>query len=393
MLISPSAGSSPIGVSTASAVPSQRRKTHSRTRLFSPKPGQRNLPSSSLRNQLTKKIRGSSAPSRSPTFEPVGEVVGHVVAAEGQHRHRVEAELRRPRRPRRRSSRGHRRAEEDAVLPVEGLLDQRHHGRAATAEEEGVDRHAGRVLPLVGDRRALRGRGREAGVRVGRRARRTRASSRCRASRSRASGGSPVIPSHQMSPSSVLAQLVKIELRSIVFIAFGLVAGRCPGATPKKPASGLTAQRRPSSSNFIQAMSSPIVSTFQSGQGRDQHRQVGLAGGRREGAGDVLDLALGRGQLEDQHVLGEPALVAGHRRGDPQREALLAEQGVAAVARAEGPDLARLRVVDDVLVVRVAGPGHVLDARRPAASRPSARRGRSRRRRRAPRAPPRPSGS
>ena len=107
-------------------------------------------------------------------------------------------------------------------------------------------------------------------------------------------------------------------------------------------------------------MSSPTVSTVQPGERRDQHRQVGLAAGRREGAGDVLDLALGRGQLEDQHVLGQPALVAGHRRGDPQREALLAEQGVAAVARAVGPDLARLGVVDDVLVVRVARPGDVL---------------------------------
>ncbi len=54
-------------------------------------------------------------------------------------------------------------------------------------------------------------------------------------------GGSPVIPSHQMSPSSVSAQLVKIELRSIVPIAFGLVLWLVFGATPKKPASGLTA--------------------------------------------------------------------------------------------------------------------------------------------------------
>ena len=54
-------------------------------------------------------------------------------------------------------------------------------------------------------------------------------------------GGSPVIPSHQMSPSSVSAQLVKIELRSIVSIAFGLVLWLVFGATPKKPASGLTA--------------------------------------------------------------------------------------------------------------------------------------------------------
>ena len=91
---------------------------------------------------------------------------------------------------------------------------------------------------------------------------------------------------------------------------------------------------------------------------RDQHREVGLAAGARERAGDVLDLALGRGELEDQHVLGQPALVARHDRGDAQREALLAEQRVAAVARAVGPDLARLGEVDDVLLV-VARPRHV----------------------------------
>ena len=72
-----------------------------------------------------------------------------------------------------------------------------------------------------------------------------------------------------------------------------------------------------------------------------------------------FDLALGGGELEDQHVLGQPALVAGHHRGDAQGEALLAEQGVAAVARAVAPDLAGLGEVDDVLVVGVARPRHV----------------------------------
>ena len=69
-----------------------------------------------------------------------------------------------------------------------------------------------------------------------------------------------------MSPSSVRAQLVKIELCSSVFSAFGLVRFPVPGATPKKPASGLTAYSRPSLPNFIQAMSSPTVSIFQPGR-------------------------------------------------------------------------------------------------------------------------------
>src|SRR3954465_9645020 len=43
-------------------------------------------------------------------------------------------------------------------------------------------------------------------------------------------GGSGVMPSHQTSPSSVLAQLVKIEFARTVAIAFGLVASPVPGA-------------------------------------------------------------------------------------------------------------------------------------------------------------------
>jgi hypothetical protein len=81
----------------------------------------------------------------------------------------------------------------------------------------------------------------------------------------RCAGGSPM-PSHQMSPLSVSATFVKTVLpRSIVRIAFGLVCQSVPGATPKKPASGLTAYSRPSSPNRIHAMSSPSVSTFQPG--------------------------------------------------------------------------------------------------------------------------------
>ena len=73
-------------------------------------------------------------------------------------------------------------------------------------------------------------------------------------------------PSHHTSPSSVRATLVKTELPLLmVAIACGLVCSLVPGATPKKPYSGLTAHRRPSSPMRIQAMSSPMDSTFQPG--------------------------------------------------------------------------------------------------------------------------------
>src|SRR6266436_6363850 len=76
------------------------------------------------------------------------------------------------------------------------------------------------------------------------------------------SGTSPSIPSHHGQLSSVTATLVKIEFARSVAIAFGLVFDEVPGATPKKPASGLMAHRRPSGPGRIQAMSSPTVQTF-----------------------------------------------------------------------------------------------------------------------------------
>src|SRR5262245_12505750 len=46
-------------------------------------------------------------------------------------------------------------------------------------------------------------------------------------------GGSPSMPSHQTSPSSVRATLVKMVLARIDSIADELVANEVPGATPK----------------------------------------------------------------------------------------------------------------------------------------------------------------
>src|SRR5262245_41949618 len=54
-------------------------------------------------------------------------------------------------------------------------------------------------------------------------------------------GGSPSMPSHHTSPSSVRATLVKMVFSRIDAIAFGLDFTFVPGATPKNPASGLMA--------------------------------------------------------------------------------------------------------------------------------------------------------
>ncbi len=107
----------------------------------------------------------------------------------------------------------------------------------------------------------------------------------------------------------------------------------------------------------------PDLPSLESGRG-NEHGEVGLAAGGGEGGGEVglLGVATGIGRCfnaNDEHVFGHPSLVARNVGGDAQGEALLAQQGVAAIARAVGPDLARLRVVDDVLEV-VTGPGNVL---------------------------------
>ncbi len=64
-------------------------------------------------------------------------------------------------------------------------------------------------------------------------------------------------------------------------------------------------------------------------------------------------------------MLGQPALLARQDGRDAQGKALLAEQRVAAVARAVAPDGAFLGEVDDVLLrrIRVARPRYILLAR------------------------------
>ena len=81
----------------------------------------------------------------------------------------------------------------------------------------------------------------------------------------RCGGASGVRPSHQTSPSGVSATFVKIVSWLRVAMAAGFVSGPVPGATPKKPASGLIARREPSGPGRSHAMSSPIVSTCQPG--------------------------------------------------------------------------------------------------------------------------------
>ena len=60
--------------------------------MFSPKPGQRNLPSGVLAEPVDVEDAGGAG-EVALHAEPVTEVVAHVVAAEGKHGHGVAADL------------------------------------------------------------------------------------------------------------------------------------------------------------------------------------------------------------------------------------------------------------------------------------------------------------
>ena len=85
----------------------------------------------------------------------MSEVVAHVVAAEGKHGHGIAAQL----------SDGTGRScgrLRLAVAPrnvpccqLNDFGDERHYSGAASAEQDGVDRHALRIFPLGGDHGAL----------------------------------------------------------------------------------------------------------------------------------------------------------------------------------------------------------------------------------------------
>ena len=77
------------------------------------------------------------------------------------------------------------------------------------------------------------------------------------------SGGCLVSPSHQTVLSAgSMATLVKIVPLRVAASALGLDFSFVPGATPKKPFSGLIAQSLPSLPTRIHAISSPTHSTL-----------------------------------------------------------------------------------------------------------------------------------
>ena len=286
-------------------------------------------------------------------------VVGHVVAAEGQHGEGVVAQ--RAGLDVGRSSGdlgGHGGADEHAVGGLVLLGNQRDVGGAAATEEDGVNGDTLGGFPVGADDGALRGGDGEAAVRV---------------SSLLAGLGGPVVavpvdqvrrnvavdafPPHVAVIGQGDVREDGVGLGGLHGHGVGLVGGA--GGNAEEASLGVDgAQAAILTGTHPRDVVADGLDLVAGDRGLE-HGKVGLATGAREGGGDVELLAGGlAGQAQDEHVLGHPAVTLCHGRGDTQGEALLAEQGVAAVARTEGPDLVGLGEVGDVLLV-VAGPGGV----------------------------------
>ncbi|TNN57567.1 hypothetical protein EYF80_032169 [Liparis tanakae] len=189
-----------------------------------------------------------------------------------------------------------------SIKDLKGGQETQHRARY----DDGVDGNALGALPLGVNDGTLSRRGTEAGIGPGQPALPGCQAFPCQSvSVTPAAGGAR--PSHHTPPSLVSPTLVNTVFLTMVAMAYGLVLSEVPGATPKKPFSGLMALSLPAGrhtnththththtrdagvkqsprtwirrardgtasscspwpSNFIHAMSSPTHSTFQPGR-------------------------------------------------------------------------------------------------------------------------------
>ena len=266
---------------------------------------------------MTLKIFGALSPSFSPISSQCCEVVAHVVAAEGQHRHRVTADHAYSAGSGRGGFRSHDGAYEHAVVPVAGLIHQRSGLCAAAAEDDCGDRHALRIVKLGADAGAVLGGSGEAAVGMRALVSRTSVPFQGLPFQSTAfSGGFLSRPSHHTVLSSRLCTtLVKMVPFLVEASALGLDFSLVPGATPKKPFSGLMAYRRPSGpcahpgdvvadGPDLIALLAYILPAGSAWPGWSCRRRTGT---QRQ---IYFTSPCGILNAEDQHMLSHPALVA-----------------------------------------------------------------------------------
>ncbi len=261
-----------------------------------------------------------------PYLQPMVEVIGDVVAAERQHRHRVASNFALLAGGGGGGFGTHGGRQVNTVGPVGRLHHQRYRRAAPATENEGTDGHARGIFPGRIDGRTLGRRRREAGIGMG---------------GYPAATGRPrlALPVGQLRGWGVGHFLPPdIAIRGHGHIgenAIGLEGGQGIGVGFLRGARGNAEEAR----FRIDGVQTAVGTGLDPGDivtdrrhfpaleslGRDQHGEVGLAARAGERRRHIGLLAGGGLHAEDQHVLGQPTLVPAHAGGDAQGEALLAE--------------------------------------------------------------------
>ena len=299
-------------------------------------------------------------------LQPVPKVVAHVVAAKRQHGKRVAAHHALLAKGGGGGFAAHGGGHVHAFDPVARFGDQRHGAGAAAAEDEGINLHALGVVPGRVEHRVVRRRHGKTGVGVGGLGPGFLGDGR---------GPMPALPVDQMRRQlaavvglqpfpphvAIVGQRHVGEDHVAVQAGHAVGVGLQVGARCHAEVTGLGVDG-PQAAVGLRLNPGDVVAHGGHAPARKpcrrhQHGKVGLAAGAGEGRCNVVLHPFGAGHAQNQHVLGQPALVLPHLGSDAQRQALFAQQGVAAVARAIAPDFARFREVDDVFRRRVAGPG------------------------------------
>ena len=295
------------------------------------------------------------------------EVIAHVVAAERQHGEGIAAHHTLRTKGGSSGFGAHGGSHVDALGPVARFGHQRHGGAATAAEDEGINRHASRIVPGRIQRRVVDGRHGETGVGVG-----------CLAAGlavfrrpvlalpvDQVLRGLALVLFHAFPPDvAVIGQGHVGKDHVLVQAGHAVRVGQRVGARSHAKIAGfrvdcvqLAIRTRLDPGDVVADRGDlPALESRR----RHQHGEVGLATGARESCRHVVLLAFGVGHAQDQHVFGQPALVLAHLGCDTQCQALLAQQRVAAVAGAVGPDFTRFGIVHDVLDIGVAGPGSLI---------------------------------
>ena len=303
----------------------------------------------------------------------VREVVAHVVTAEREHRERVAAESADLTFSSSRLFGTDRGAEVDTVCPVVCLEHERDVVHAATAINEDVNRDAFRALPIRVDARAVSSRSSEAGVRV----RGEFALAGLFVDHVR--GPVVALPvdevcrrflRHAFPPDVAVVRESDVREDGVLGAGEERVRIRVHSRSRSNAEEAVFRIDGAELAGCVRLDPCDVVTDagdfpalFAKFLRRDEHCKVRLTASRRECSRDVVLLAFRGLDTEDEHVLGEPALLAGEIGSDAESKALLAEESISSVAGTERPDRAFFREVDDVGVVRVARPFHVFDAR------------------------------